>query len=77
MDAIENDGELVSLSKKNPGQKVFSEIVKQSLNDLDYEDDYVARWRPSTAQHVVIDPKRLFGTPILDDFGLSTQMVFR
>lgn len=77
MDALENDGELVSLSKKNPGQKVFSEIVKQSLNDLEYEDNYVARWRPSAAKHVVIDPKRLFGAPVLDDFGLSTQTVFR
>lgn len=77
MDAIEDDGELVSLSRKNPGQKVFSEIVKQALNDLDYENDYVVRWRPSTAEHVVIDPKRLFGSPILDEFGLSTQTVFR
>ena len=49
MDAIENDGELVSLSRRNPGQKIFSEIVKQSLNDLEYENDYVIRWRPSSA----------------------------
>jgi uncharacterized protein (DUF433 family) len=77
MDAIENDGQLVSLSRKNPGQKVFSEIVRQSLNDLDYENDYVVRWRPTLAAHVVLDPKRLFGTPILDDFGLSTQTIFR
>jgi uncharacterized protein (DUF433 family) len=77
MDAIENDGELISLSRRNPGQKIFSEIVKQSLNDLEYENDYVIRWRPSSAQHVVIDPKRLFGAPLLDDFGLSTQTIFR
>ncbi|WP_309666374.1 hypothetical protein [Tabrizicola sp.] len=77
MDAIENDGEFVSLSKKNPGQKVFAEIVKQSLNDLEYENDYVARWRPTTAQHVVIDPARLFGTPMIDAFGVSTQTIYR
>lgn len=76
MDALENDGELVSLSKKNPGQKVFAEIVKQSLNDLEYDNDYVARWRPSTAKHVVIDPKRLFGAPILDEFGISTHTLY-
>lgn len=77
MDALENDGELVSLSKKNPGQKVFSVIVRQSLNDLEYENDYVVRWRPSIANHVVIDPNRQFGSPLIDDFGLATQTIFR
>jgi len=77
MDALENDGELVSLSKANPGQKVFTEIVKQSLSDLEYEDDFVARWRPSVANFVVIDPKRSFGEPILDEFGISTRTLYK
>jgi len=77
MDAIEDDGNLISLSKKNPGQKVFSEIVKQSLNDLEYEGNYAARWRPNSAQFVIIDPSRAFGTPMIDDFGISTQVIFR
>lgn len=76
MDALENDGELISLSKANPGQKVFTEIVRQSLNDLEYEDDLVARWRPSAASFVVIDPQRSFGAPVLDDFGISTRVLF-
>jgi uncharacterized protein (DUF433 family) len=77
MNAIEDDGELVSLSKRNPGQKIFAEIVKQSLNDLEYENEYVARWRPSIAQHVIIDPKRQFGSPIIDEIGLSTATIYR
>jgi uncharacterized protein (DUF433 family) len=77
MTAIEDADHLVSLSRKNPGQGIFAEIVKQSLNDLEYEDEYVVRWRPSIAQHVVIDPKRQFGAPILDEIGVSTATIFR
>jgi hypothetical protein len=76
MDALENDGELISLARKNPGQKVFTEVVKQSLSDLEYDDDYVARWRPAIASHVVIDPKRQFGTPLIDEYGVSTNMIY-
>lgn len=75
-DALEKDGEYVSLSKKNPGQKVFSDIVDQSLVDLEYEDDHVARWRPKFASGVVIDPRRYFGDPLLDEFGISTRKLF-
>ena len=75
MDAIENDGELVSLSRKRPGQKVFREIVSQSLNDLEYDGDNVVRWRPQRFSAVVIDPTRHFGDPILDEFGVSTSVL--
>lgn len=77
MEALEKDGNLMSLSKKRPGQKVFSSIVQQSLNDLEYEDGKSARWRPSVARHVVIDPKRNFGSPILEKFGIETSTIFQ
>jgi uncharacterized protein (DUF433 family) len=76
MAALEHDGELFSLSKKNPGQKVFPEIVAQSLIDLEYEDGKSVRWRPRDARKIVIDPKRLFGSPIIDDFGVQTSTLF-
>jgi uncharacterized protein (DUF433 family) len=76
MDAIEEDGEYVSLSSKYPGQKVFKDIVDQSLNDLEYEEDLAARWRPADYQAVVIDPKRFFGDPLLDEFGVSTHTIY-
>ena len=76
MDAVENDGEFVSLSKKSPGQKVFREIISQSLNDVEYEDDHVARWRPIRFNEIVIDPSRYFGTPLVDEFGISTKLLF-
>lgn len=75
MAAIENDGEFVSLSKRRPGQKVFKEIVLQSLNDLEYDGEYAARWRPSNHQEVVLDPTRHFGDPIFDEYGVSTRII--
>lgn len=76
MTAIEKDGEFVSLSKKRPGQKVFKQIVMQSLNDLEYEGTYAARWRPQNYEAIILDPSRHFGNPILDKFGISTQIVY-
>lgn len=75
MNAVENDGEFVSLSKVRPGQKVFREIISQSLSDLEYDGEMVARWRPKGFSEVVIDPSRHFGDPILDQFGISTQIL--
>ena len=76
MDAVEKDGEYVSLAKKRPGQKVFAEIVRQSLRDLEYDGNTVSRWRPSFAKSIVIDPNRAFGAPILDEFGVSTEILY-
>jgi uncharacterized protein (DUF433 family) len=77
MDAVEHDGELVSLSKKRPGQKVFARLVAQSVRGLEFEGGRVTRWRPEQAKYVVIDPHRSFGEPILDDYGVSTRTLFQ
>ncbi|MEP1964689.1 hypothetical protein [Tateyamaria sp.] len=77
MDAIENDGEYVSLSKKRAGQKVFKQIISQSLNDLEYDGSYASRWRPRGFSKVIIDPQRHFGDPILDKHGISTSVLKR
>jgi uncharacterized protein (DUF433 family) len=77
MDAIEEDGEYVSLSKGKAGQKIFSRIVAQSVSGLEYDGDHVRLWRPDSATHVVIDPQRAFGTPLLEDYGVSTEVLFR
>ena len=74
-DAAEKDGELISLAKARAGQKVFAKIVKQSVKDLEYEEDRAARWRPHRTRDVIVDPKRQFGAPILDEFGISTSML--
>lgn len=77
MDATEMDDELVSLSKKRPAQKVFKRLVAQSVTDLEYEGSQIIRWRPKNARHVVIDPARAFGAPVVDEFGVSTEVLYR
>ena len=77
MDAVEKDDELVSLSKKSPTQKVFKRLVDQSVSDLEYEGSQVLRWRPKSAAHVVIDPNRAFGAPLIDEASISTEVLFR
>lgn len=76
MEALEQDGQLVSLSSRRPGQKVFTDIVRQSLSDLEYEAEQAVRWRPAKAKHVVVDPRRQFGAPLIDDFGVSTATIY-
>lgn len=77
MKALEQDGDYVSLSKKRPGQKVFAKIVEQSLQDLEYDDGTAARWRPALHKQVVLDPQRQFGQPVIDHYGISTELLFR
>ncbi|WP_317055075.1 hypothetical protein [Roseovarius rhodophyticola] len=77
MEAVEMDGQFVSLSKKSPGQKVFRKIIEQSLNDLEYDNDLASRWRPNKFSSVIIDPARHFGDPILDEFGISTSVLYQ
>ena len=77
MKALEQDGDYVSLSRKRPGQKVFSEIVKQSLKDLEYSNGVAVRWRPADYKHIIIDPKRQFGQPVVDECGVSTETLFQ
>ena len=77
MEALEDDGNLISLSKNRPGQKVFRNIISQSLKDVEYEGKTAARWRPSNFTEVIIDPTRFFGEPILDKYGVSTNMLYR
>lgn len=75
MEAVEKDGDYVSLSKKHPGQKAFAKIISQSLDDLEYEDNVATKWHPKYAKGVVLDPKRYFGDPILDEYGVSTKIL--
>lgn len=77
IDAIENDGELVSLSRKRPGQKVFKKIIDQSVSGLEYDGIRPSRWRPDIAKHVVLDPTRAFGSPLIDEAGISTKAIYR
>jgi uncharacterized protein (DUF433 family) len=70
---VQEEGGLVSLSSRHAGQSVFREIVQQSLSDLEFDGERPLRWAPRGARGIVIDPRRLFGQPILGDYGVSTR----
>jgi uncharacterized protein (DUF433 family) len=54
-------------------QMAFKTIIEPTFEDLDWDGDVVARWRPYRGRPtIVIDPKRAFGAPVLTDFGIPT-----
>ncbi|PCH95005.1 MAG: DUF433 domain-containing protein [Rhodobacteraceae bacterium] len=73
MEALEYETGLFSMDKRSAGQKVFKEVIGQSLLDLEYEGIRPVRWKPRKNKHVVIDPTRAFGDPILSEYGVSTK----
>lgn len=73
--ALEDDENYESLSHRHPGQKLFGRIVDLSLKDLDYENGRAVRWRPTADKEVILDPRRLFGSPILDKYGIATAVL--
>lgn len=70
-----SDGNLVSLSKAHLGQKIFGDVIRQSLKDVEYDGGRAARWRPAFAPGIVIDPSRQFGDPLLDSFGIASRVL--
>lgn len=62
------------------GQKVFPEAVMRYLREMEWGSDRLAaRWWPGAAPgagHVVVDPRRAFGAPVLARTGIRTEDVF-
>ena len=67
------------------GQNSFEEIIGPELFDpVEYNDvDLPVRWYPavewgwdSNSRSVVVDPLRSFGSPVMADFGIPTQVLF-
>lgn len=58
-------------------QKVFGQIVRPFLKELEFEPGkMVARWRPMTTRRlVVLDPMRNFGRPIVVHHGVPTEVL--
>lgn len=59
------------------GQHTFHSIVSKGLQDIEFESEVAALWRPSEGNgEVVVDPTRSFGQPILDRYGTSTAAIY-
>jgi len=71
----EKEGVLVDLRNR---QVVFSDIISPSLYaGIEYHQDQAAKWYPaSRREHVVLDPARQFGSPIIEDTGTPTDVLY-
>jgi uncharacterized protein (DUF433 family) len=57
-------------------QPYFETIILPFLKNIDYDDATMmaSRWR--IARDVVVDPRRRFGKPIVDEVGISTSVLW-
>ncbi|MFZ5930087.1 MAG: DUF433 domain-containing protein [Pseudomonadota bacterium] len=69
-----SDPALIHLSGQ---QYVIKEVLAPSLRKgLEFENDNLVRWRPFGGRHpVVLDPKRAFGRPIVEQSGVPTHIL--
>jgi uncharacterized protein (DUF433 family) len=69
------DEDLLDLRNK---QFAFNEIFKPSLYaGIEYEGNLASKWYPNQKDHeIVLDPKRQFGTPIVDEVNIPTSAIY-
>lgn len=58
------------------GQRVFVDIIKPFLKQIDYDSDKLLAVRWHIAQEVVVDPAICFGKPILEEVSIPTVVLF-
>jgi uncharacterized protein (DUF433 family) len=51
-------------------QYLFHRMVAPSFKDIEFEKGVPARWWPTEAKVIVLDPKRSFGKPIVAEYGV-------
>jgi uncharacterized protein (DUF433 family) len=57
------------------GQQAFPAVLLPYLTRVDYASDSLLAERWHIAEGVVIDPDRLYGKPILTDWGVATAVL--
>jgi len=69
------DGALLDLKTR---QLAFKDIINPSLYaGIEYDGKRASKWYPQgRRQHVVLDPSRQFGSPILDETGTPTEVLY-
>lgn len=71
----EEDGSLTDLKTR---QLAFKEIIRPSLYDgIEYDGRQARKWYPvGSKRRIVLDPERQFGSPIIEDTGTPTSILF-
>jgi uncharacterized protein (DUF433 family) len=75
LESLRRTGEDEVLDLKSH-QYVIKKVIDRTFKDLDISHDIVTRWRPFQGkQSIVIDPKRAFGQPITNNYGVPTVVL--
>jgi uncharacterized protein (DUF433 family) len=78
VDLAEHEGAEPALMDIIKSQHVFAKVLKPYLRGLEYsQNDELLRWRPRLGKVVVLDPKRSFGQPIVEENGVPTWTLAR
>ena len=74
MDA--GDGRLLEVLGGQRGAQAWDRVLDPFLKDLDYQNDLARRWWPLGKDGlVVVDPVYGFGSPVIVNSGLRTELV--
>lgn len=61
----------------NTAMYVFEKIIEPSFyKGIEFDANQATRWFPYKKKHIVIDPQRSFGRPILKDTGIATDVIY-
>jgi len=75
LEVAKNTGD-VALEDIVTSQKQFDPFLRPLLVDLKFEKDVAASWWPlGKEREVVLDPRRSFGKPIINTYGVSTSVL--
>lgn len=77
-DAVEKslkEGALLDLKSR---QLAFKDIINPSLYaGIEYHGKRASKWYPhGRGQHIVLDPSRQFGSPIVEEAGIPTEVLY-
>ncbi len=69
------EGALLDLKSR---QLAFKDIINPSLYaGIEYDGKRASKWYPQgRRQHIVLDPSRQFGSPIVDEMGVPTEVFY-
>lgn len=75
IETLKGDSSLVDLKSR---QLVFKNIITPSLYlGIEYDGHQAKKWYPSDNKtHIVLDPTRQFGSPIVEDTGTPTDILY-
>ena len=76
MEVVESDSERRILNLMNDNFEMGDVIERSLFDSILYADDLAVRWRPHPGiELVIIDPRLAFGRPVIDKFGVPTDVL--